>query len=297
MNIIFKISNKFFWILSIKKLINWIPDKTYLKIFYYLNMNKKLNIEKPETFNEKLQWLKLNDRKKIYTRLVDKFEVREYIKNKIGEEYLVPLIGVWDNFDEIDFSILPNKFVLKTTHDSGGVVVCRNKEVLNIEHTREIINKSLKRNWYYITREWPYKDVKPKIICEQLIETKDGSAPTDYKFHCFNGVPDNVMLCLERESGNTKFYFFNEKWELLRYNITGKNAKENFTLPKPKKMDEMFSLARELSRDFKFIRVDLYCEDEKIYFGELTFYPQSGIDYNLLNETDILFGKKIKCFN
>lgn len=270
------------------------PDEIYLKYKFYRLMNKKLNLVNPQTFNEKLQWLKLYDRNPMYTNLVDKYEVRKYIAETIGEEYLIPLIGVWEKFEDIDFSKLPSQFVLKCTHDSGGVVICIDKSKLDIEVAKNKINKSLKTNYYYSGREWPYKNVKPKIICEKLLKTKDGQVPSDYKFHCFDGEPDNVMVCIERDSGKPKYFFFDNEWNLLRYNIAGINASQNFTLPKPKKIDEMFKIAKKLSKKLPFIRVDLYCEDEKIYFGELTFFPQSGYDSNLLMKTDLLFGEKIK---
>lgn len=286
MNII-DIKNKYGWLF-------WLPDKTYLKVRYYQHFKKRLNLNNPQTFNEKLQWLKLYDRNSLYTNLVDKYEVRKYIAETIGEEYLIPLIGVWDRFEDIDFSKLPNQFVLKCTHDSGGLVICKDKSKLDIEVTRKKINNPLKRNFYYLGREWPYKNVKPRIICEELLKTKDGRLPIDYKFHCFSGEPDNVMVCIGRDSGSPKFFFFDTEWKLLRYNVAGINAANDFTLPKPKKIDEMFEIARELSIGLPFVRVDLYCEEEKIYLGELTFFPQSGFDPNLLNTTDILFGDKIK---
>lgn len=280
--------------LADKNILDWVPDKTYLKLIYRAFTKKKLNLKNPKTYNEKLQWLKINNRNPLYTKLVDKYEVRKYISEKIGSEYIIPLLGVYDNFEDIEFNKLPNRFVLKTTHDSGGVVVCNNKNEFNIDIAREKINSSLKRNYYKRWREWPYKDIHPKIICEEFICTKEDVLPVDYKFHCFNGEPDNVMVCIGRETGKPKFYFFDKEWNLLKYNIAGKNAPDNFSLEKPKMMDEMFDIARRLSKDLLFVRVDLYCEDNKIYFGELTFFPDSGFDSNLLDETDLLFGEKIK---
>jgi len=226
--------------------------------------------------------------------MVDKYEVRKYIKEIIGEEYLIPLLGVYDSFEEIDFDNLPDEFVLKPNHTSGDIFICKNKSKIDYKKLRKEVNRWLKREYYWLHREWPYKNVKPRIICEELIKTENGGFPYDYKFHCFNGEPDNVMVCIERESGNPKFYFFDNEWNLLRYNLAGINAPQGFTLPKPKKMDEMFMLAKKLSSGFPFIRVDFFCENEKIYFGELTFFPASGFDVNLLKETDILFGEKLE---
>lgn len=272
----------------------FVSDISFIKRRYKKVFNREIDLKNPKTFNEKLQWLKLNDRNQLYTQLVDKYEVRNYIAENIGEKYLIPLLGVWDKFEDIDFSKLPKQFVLKCTHDSGGLIICNDKDKLDIEEAREKINKSLKENYYYHSREWPYKNVKPRIICEELLKTKDGNLPSDYKFHCFNGVSDNVMVCIERSSGNPRFYFFDEKWDLLRYNIAGKNAPNEFTLPKPNKIDEMFEISRRLSKNIPFVRVDLYFENDKIYFGEMTFFPQSGFDSNLLESTDLLFGSKIK---
>lgn len=275
------------------KVLNLLPDRLYLKLIYKAEMGKKLNLQKPITFNEKLQWLKINDRNPLYTNLVDKYEVRYYVEQILGKKYIIPLLNLYNSFDEIDFNKLPKQFVLKCTHDSGGVVICRDKNSFNVKMAKEIINRSLKRNYYYWGREWPYKNIKPRIICEEIIKTDNGKAPIDYKFHCFNGEPDNVMLCIGRETNNTKFYFFSEDWKLLRYNKSGINAPNDFTLPKPKMMNEMFDIARKLSSGLPFVRVDLYCENDIIYFGELTFFPESGFDSNLLESTDILFGNKI----
>ena len=276
------------------RIFRLLPDDLYLKIKYRLTMGRKLDLNNPETFNQKLQWLKLYDRKPEYTQMVDKYEVRKYIKEIIGEEYLIPLLGVYDSFEEIDFDNLPDEFVLKPNHTSGDIFICKNKSKIDYKKLRKEVNRWLKREYYWLHREWPYKNVKPRIICEELIKTENGGFPYDYKFHCFNGEPDNVMVCIERESGNPKFYFFDNEWNLLRYNLAGINAPQGFTLPKPKKMDEMFMLAKKLSSGFPFIRVDFFCENEKIYFGELTFFPDSGFDVNLLKETDILFGEKLE---
>ncbi|WP_273401844.1 ATP-grasp fold amidoligase family protein [Traorella massiliensis] len=279
--------NRFY---DLKKLI---PDKLYLKLIYRKYMGKSLNLKNPKTFNEKIQWLKLYDRNPLYSKLVDKYRVREYIKNLLGEEYLIPLLGVWDKGEEIDFSKLPDKFVLKCTHNSGGVIVCKDKNKMNYTEVIKQLNNSLKRNYYYGTREYPYKNVIPKIIAEKYMEDDSGGL-IDYKFFCFNGYVDNVMLCIDRQNNNPKFYFFNKNWKLLRINVRGKNAPTNFTLPKPECIDKMFEIASTLSKNIPFVRVDLYECKNKIYFGEMTFYPQSGLDNNLLEETDLYLGNLIK---
>lgn len=274
-------------------LLNWLSDKKFLEAEYYGLMNKHLDLDNPQTFNEKLQWLKLYDRNPEYTRMVDKYEVKKYMAAKIGKQYIIPTLGVWDRFDDIDFNSLPDQFVLKCTHDSGGLVICKDKSKLDRQYAREKIKKSLKTNYYFSGREWPYKGVKHRIIAEPYMEDSQEKELRDYKFFCFDGYVDNVMLAMDRSSGDTKFYFFNKNWELMRLNIRGKNAPKDFTLPKPNGIDEMFEMASELSKGIPFVRVDLYYCNGHIYFGEMTFFPQSGFDANLLPETDDYLGKLI----
>ena len=278
--------------------MRWLPDKQFLRLAYRASMGKKLDLQNPKTFNEKLQWLKLYDRKPEYTIMVDKYKVRDYIKDKIGEEYLIPLIGVWDNPEDIDFDSLPNQFVLKCNHNSGlGMYICKDKSKLtanDIKKIRKNLAKGLAQNYYLAGRELPYKDVPRKIICEKYMEDEStAGALTDYKFFCFDGYVDCVMVCLERSSGDTKFYFFDRDWNLKRLNIRGKNAPEGFTIPKPECMDAMFDIAAQLSKDLPYARIDLYQSNGCIYFGEITFFPASGFDANLLSETDRYFGDLI----
>lgn len=274
------------------------PDKQYLKMMFRLKMGYPLNLKKPQTFNEKLQWLKLYNRRPEYTQMVDKYAVKEYVAKIIGEEYIIPTIGVWNKFDEINFDVLPEKFVLKTTNGGGnsGVVVCKDKSTFDRKQARKKLNKSLKNSIYRNLKEWPYKNVKPRIIAEQYLEDNSGDL-VDYKFTCMDGVAHNVMICLDRKSGSTKFYFFDKSWNLLRLNVRGKNAPNDFTLPKPDGIDKMFDLAARLSEGLPYARIDLYNVDGRIYFGEITFFPQSGFDANLLPETDKYFGQLIKLPN
>lgn len=271
------------------------PDEKYLKIKYYLSLGKKLDLENPQTFNEKLQWIKLFDRNPLYTQLVDKYLARDYIKEKLGEEYLIPLLGAWDNPDDIDFDALPEQFVLKCNHNSGlGMCICKDKSKLDIKKVKAELKKGLAQDYYLSGREWPYKNVPRKVIAEKyMTDSANTDEFTDYKFFCFDGYVDCVMVCTERNTGDTKFYFFDEDWELKKYNIRGKEAPKGFTLPKPPKMDEMFKIARELSKGIPFVRADLYNSYGNIYFGEMTFFPTSGFDANLLPETDKYFGSLI----
>lgn len=268
-----------------------INDKLYLRFRYRMEMKKPLNLAHPATMNEKLQWLKLYNRKPLLTKLVDKVTVKEYIAEKIGSEYVVPTLAVWDKPEEIDFSALPGSFVIKTNHSGGnqGVAVVPDKSKADITAIRKKMAASLKEDIYLNLGEWPYKNVVKKIFAEQYL----GANPVDYKFYCFNGKADVVLVCIGRETGHTKFYFFNEKWELCRHNKAGKAAPEGFTVPKPEGMDRMFEIAAKLSEGFPFVRVDLYNVNGSIYFGELTFYPASGFDANRLPEADLYFGNLI----
>ena len=428
-----------------------------LKRMFRKRVGYQLDLNNPKTFNEKLQWLKLHDHNPLYTTMVDKYAVKEYVADKIGAQYIIPTLGVWDHFDEIEFDKLPDQFVLKCTHDSGSVVVVADKGKIDKDVAKEKLENGLRHNYYYAGYEWPYKNVPPRIIAEKFMadekqselglddmtdykfmcfngivrcvftctdrRSDDGLKVTffdndwkqlpferhypaaaagsikrpnqfglmkqlaeklsenipfvrvdfyeinnqvyfgeltfypgagmeefspekydyilgewiklpnvprggdifigdgfylwlhtgepvvskqncansqlanygliDYKFHCFNGYVDSVMLCLDRGTSDTKFYFFDREWRLKRYNVRGQKAPENFTIPKPPNMEEMFSIAETLAEDFPFVRVDLYSIAGQTYFGELTFYPQSGFDSNLLRTTDEYWGDLI----
>ena len=279
-----------------KRLLNFMTDELYLKLTYRARMGKSLNLNNPELFSEKLQYMKLYNRNPEYTKLVDKLKVREFIRKEIGSSYLVPLLGVWDRFEDINFEKLPNKFVLKTTHGSGGVVICSDKNKFNMERAKSNLNKSLNENYFYVGREWPYKNVQPRIICEEFIETENSNLPDDYKFFCFNGRVDNIMIATDRnvDEGKAKFYFFDPDWNLLRYNETGVNAPKDFSLPRPENLNKMIKVAEKLSENLPFARIDLYNENSKVYFGEVTFFPGGGMDPNLTDDADIIFGEKLK---
>lgn len=270
-----------------------LPDSIYLKRKFKKKMGKPLDLKNPKTFNEKLQWLKLHDRRPEYTTIVDKYAGKKFAADIIGEEYIIPTLGVWNHFDDIDFSNLPNQFALKCTHDSGSYFICKDKSSFDKNVAKIKIESGLKRNFYYYGREWPYKKIKPRIIAETYIEDSPETGLPDYKFFCFNGEVDSVMVCIDRHIKETKFYFFDKNWILLRYNVRGKNAPKDFSLPQPKIIHKMFELAAKLSKNIPFVRVDLYEAQNKIYFGEMTFYPDSGFDPNILEETDLLWGEKI----
>jgi glycosyltransferase len=254
-----------------------LSDKKFIEYRFLSEMGYKLNLKSPQTFNEKLQWLKLYDRNPEYTKMVDKYEVREYIKEKIGEEYLIPLIGVYDKFDDIDFDKLSNQFVIKCNHDSGGLIICKDKNRLDIETARKKINRSLKTNYYYSGREWPYKNVKPKILIEKYMEDSNKSDLIDYKLFCFNGIPKIVLVCSERfSSSNMCETWFDMNWKLI--DMTESGHRVDSTISKPKQLKKMVELSKKLSKNIPFIRVDWYEIGDKLYFGELTFYPASGFE-------------------
>ena len=272
-------------------LLNWIPDKQYLKIKYRLKMGKKLNLENPQTYNEKLQWLKLYDRKPIYSKLVDKYEVREIIRKKIGEEYLIPLLGVYEKFNQINFESLPNQFVIKTTHDCGGIVICKDKSKFNQKEAQKKIEHHLRKNYYYMHREWPYKKVKPRIIIEKYMVDESRTELKDYKFFCFDGEPKLMFVATDR-GVDTRFNFYDMNFKQINLQQHYKNS--NKEIDRPKNFDTMISIAKKLSENLPHIRVDLYDVNGHIYFGELTLYHFSGFEKFYPEEYDIILGKELK---
>lgn len=260
----------------LKKVSRILPDKIYLKLKYRIIFHKKLNLNCPITFNEKLQWLKINDRKKIYTSMVDKFEAKKYVSSIIGQEYIIPTLGIYNSFDEINFSLLPKEFVIKCTHDSGGLVICKDKEKLDKMKTKKIITKCLKNNYFYSGREWPYKNVKPRIIIEQYMRNKNEEKIRDYKFFCFNGKTEYMYISEGMDNHETaKMCFFDKYYNVV--DIQRSDYKEFEELPqKPKNFEKMIELSNILSENIPHLRVDWYEINGKIYFGELTFFTCSG---------------------
>lgn len=273
-----------------------IPDSIYTRLKFKKNLRRWPDLRKPRTFNEKLCWLKLHHRDSIMSTMVDKADAKQYVADIIGPEYIIPTYGVWSHVEQIDFDLLPQQFVMKGTHDSGRVIVCADKSELDIKDACKEMQRSLDRDFYAITREWPYKNVPHRIIAEKFIRQSDGGL-TDYKFFCFNGYVDCVMVCLDRHIGSPKFYFFDKDWNFLRLNKRGVAAPDGFTLPRPEGIEKMFEIASVLSKNQPFVRVDLYNVDGKIYFGELTFYPDGGVDPNILLSTDERWGKLLDISN
>lgn len=260
---------------------NWLSDEYFLYVIFRNKVGYKLNLNNPKTINEKMQWLKLNDRNPLYTQLVDKYEVKKYISELIGGKYVVPTIGVYNSFDEIDFDELPNKFVLKCTHDSGGLCVCRDKSKLNIKKIKNKIDKSMKRDYWCFTREWQYKNVKPRIIVEEILENKDNTKQLEeYDIFCFNGIPKMIMKCVgDRDKGEQRYNsFYNINNELLpfRWGFPSMNIYGNEKLDEPK-IKEMINISKKISKNSKFMRVDLHKCNDKIYFNEITFFHWAGL--------------------
>ena len=272
---------------------NWMNDEQYLKILFKIRIGQELNLNNPQAFNEKLQWLKLHDRRPEYTMMVDKYAVKKYVSEKIGEQYIIPTLGVWDKFDDIDFDQLPDRFVLKCTHDSGGLVICRDKANFNIRDTRKKINRCLKQNYFWGCREWPYKNVKPRIIAEKYMEDEILSELRDYKFFCFDGKPMLLFIASDRHKNcETKFDFFDIDFNYL--NITNGHPNSKNHPKKPLNFNLMVELSKKLSKNIPHVRVDFYEINGNVYFGELTFYHWSGLVKFNPSEWDLKLGKMLK---
>jgi len=283
---------------EVKEFINrasiLLPDKLFLKMKFRYHTGKKLNLKNPKTFNEKLQWLKLHDRRPEYVTYVDKYAVRDYIKDTIGEEYLIPLIGVYNSVDDINWSQLPNQFVLKCTHGSSSNIICTDKRKLNIKDAKSKLKKWMNKNWFWYGREWPYKNVKPRIICEKYMVDESGKELKDYKFMCFNGEVKCIFVCTNRNfptGMNIDIYDIN--WNLMpfgRPDHPGTGVK----IPRPRNFDKMVKYAEKLARNIPFIRIDYYEVNGHLYFGELTFYPASGFAKFVPESYDYLLGSWLK---
>lgn len=276
--------------------LKWIPDKIYLKMCYYAVFEKRLNLVHPETFNEKMQWLKLYDRNPEYTRMVDKYEAKKYIGEKIGEQYTIPTLGVWEQFEEINFDELPRQFVLKCTHDSGGIVICPNKDELDKAMARQKIKRAMAKNFYYDWREFPYKNVQPRIIAEKYMENQQKGELIDYKVMCFNGKAKCIFTCSERFScAGLRVTFYDLNWNRLPFERHYPSSKNE--MDKPKNFDAMIIIAEKLSEKCPFLRVDFYEVNSQLYIGELTLYPGSGLEEFSPETYDTLLGSYIKLPN
>lgn len=284
---------KLFFTMAHRGWVNFLSDDFFLTIAYRIKMGKKLNLDNPQTYNEKLQWLKIHDRNPLYTELVDKVLVKDYVANLVGDEYLIPTLGVWKRGEDIDFDSLPDQFVLKVNHNSGGLVICKDKSTLDKNKSIKRLNYALTHNYYNELREWPYKNVKPRILAEQYMEDKKTGELRDYKFFCFGGIPKFLYVATERqnEKTDTKFDFFDTDYNHL--DLINGHPMADTPPEKPENFDLMLELAAKLSANIPHVRVDFYEVNGRVYFGELTFTHWSGMVSFEPEEWDYKLGELI----
>lgn len=279
-------------------LTRFLPEETYIKRRFKAKLGYNINLKSPQTLNEKLNWLKLHDRKPLYTQCADKYAVRSYIKEKIGEEYLVPLFFMTQNPKDITFDALPDEpCVIKTNHDSGGVHIVKDKKQVNFSQLQKKLKKSLKRNYYYRSKEWQYKDIEPKIIVEKLLMGVNGELPSDYKIHCFNGKVEFIHIDFDRFTDHKRIWF-DKNWEVMPfYWFVKKEYYPGIKLVnpedviKPDQLDKMIELSEILSKQIPYVRIDWYINQNKIYFGEITFHHDSGFVPIYPKEWDVKLGQ------
>lgn len=276
----------------------FLDDESYLKLMYRCQFGRKPDLDNPKTFTEKLQWLKLHDRKPEYTTMVDKYAVKQYVADMIGQKYIIPTLGVWDNFDDIDFDKLPDQFVLKCTHDSGGLVICRDKSKFNVKKARRIISRCLKRNYYWIGREWQYKDIRPRIIAEKYLQDGEHIVPEDYKIYCINGKPKYIAVYHNRykSDGNISQTTYTTDWEPRHISFNINHEISDIVEPKPKCLDELLEVCEILCKGHTQVRIDFYIIENQIYFGEITLSNTSGLKPMYPEEIDLILGDEIKLF-
>lgn len=283
-----------FWAHALNRLVYVLPDKWYLFFRFKNRVGYWPHLNHPRTFNEKLQWLKLNDRHAEYTQMVDKIDAKKYVASIIGDKYIIPTLGVWNSVDEIEWDKLPNQFVIKVSSDSGGIVVCKDKQKLDIEKAKEKLTNGWGKNYYVHNKEYPYRDLTPRIIAEEYKEDESGYELRDYKIFCFNGEPKILFVASDRQKAgeDTKFDFFDLNWNHLPFTNGHPNSKEH--IAKPKNFEEMLEIAKKLSVGIPQVRIDLYNCNGQIYFGEITFFHWSGMTAFDPVEWDFKLGKMIK---
>lgn len=292
-----------------KGYLNWLSDKLYIKFLYRISTGEKLNLENPVTFAEKLQWLKLYNRRPEYTLYVDKVKVKDYVSKKIGEEYIIPTIGVWENVDDIDFDTLPDKFVIKCNHNSGtGMYICRDKSKVHINEVKKELRRGMQQDYYKFRREWPYKDVQRRILAEKYVEDKNEQLSSkneekasklgnliDYKVYCFNGKPKLIQIISDRAS-DEKIDFYDTKWNRVEGLVgLSSNAQNSLnSIKSPTNLKKMLQFAEILSEGIPFSRIDFYEIQEQLLFGEITFFPASGFGKFRPDKWNYILGEWIK---
>lgn len=275
---------------------SWVPDRIHLSLMYRAHLGKRLNLSNPQTYNEKLQWLKLYDRKHEYTQMADKYAAKQWVACAIGGQYVIPALGKWKSANEINLQELPNQFVLKTNHDSGGVVICRDKNSFDFEKAKKFLSKHLKSSYFPYGREWPYKNIEPCVFAEEYLPSElGGSDVPDFKILCFDGSPKYIELHQNRSTRHTQDWY-DAAWNLLDINqdyavCTGKEY------PKPVLLDKMLELSSKLSCGIPHLRVDWFVSNGRLYLGELTFFDGSGfVGFNSYKD-DLMLGECIRLPN
>lgn len=280
------------YIVQKSNLIARLDDEKYLRLIYFIKFHKPLNLKNPQTFNEKLQWLKLNDHNPMYPKMVDKILAKEYVASVIGDAYIIPTLAIYESVDDIKLSDLPEQFVLKTNHSGGntGVVICKDKSSFDFEAAKKKLKISLESNMFKHSREWPYSQIRPKVFAEKFMTEDNGTAPSDYKVHNFNGVPKVILVCRDRfkDSGLTSD-FYSDSWQHLDIERP-LHPNSTSEVERPAALEEMLELSRTLSKEIPFVRSDFYTINDKVYFGELTFYPASGFQGFVPEEWDKRLG-------
>lgn len=285
---------KLMLLLLLDRLEPFLSDELFLKIKFRIRTGKRLNIKRPTTFCEKLQWLKLHNQRPEYTEMVDKVAAKDYVKRKVGTKYIIPTLGVWNSIEEIEWENLPKQFVIKVSSDSGGVVICKDKDNLDIGDAIKKLGKGFGKNYYRKNKEYPYRNVKPRIIAEQLLDNGTDDDLPDYKFYCFNGSPKYCQVIKDRRSCET-IDFYDMDWHLMPFvglNPKCKNALER--TEKPVALKEMIRICEMLSEGIPFVRVDLYLIQQKVYFGELTFFPGTGMGIFSPEDWNVKLGQLIE---
>lgn len=276
---------------------SWLPDEIFLKLKFRLKMGYRLNLKEPKSYSEKLQWLKLYDRRPEYTLMVDKVKAKDYVASVLGEQYIIPTLGVWDDPEKINFDLLPNRFVLKVNHNSGtGMYICKDKANIDVNKVKKELSKGLKEDYYRYNREWPYKNVERRVLAEQYMEDESGEL-RDYKFFCFDGEVKALFIATDRSKGDheTRFDFYDAEFNHLPF-VNG-HPNSNITPKKPKMFEDMKALASKLSVGIPQVRIDFYEVEDRVYFGEMTFFHWSGMMPFKPREWDYIFGEWIELPN
>lgn len=283
-------------IILINRLSPLFSDRTYIRWMYRLNIGRWPDLDNPKTFNEKLQWLKLYNRKPEYTIMADKVKAKEWVAERIGQEYIIPTLGVWDDPDDIDFDALPDQFVLKCNHNSGtGMYICKDKSKMDVEAVKKGLRKGLKENYFLHGREWPYKNIPRKILAEKFMVDESGTDLKDYKIFNFDGEPEIIEVDYDRFVNHCR-NVYDKEWNYIEMEIEYP-SKRSRQIARPEHFEQMLELARKLSKGIPHVRTDFYSIEGKLYFGEMTFFHGSGHEHFRPEDWDERLGKLIRLPN